>query len=82
MMRVHVFVEGQTEETFVKELLYGYFLRKNIYLNPILLKTSETGKRLTGVDLKKLKNLHPLAGKESMVRYLHYNYWLGTRNDG
>ncbi len=44
MMRVHVFVEGQTEETFVKELLYEYFQEKNIYLNPILVKTSATGK--------------------------------------
>jgi hypothetical protein len=34
MIRVNVFVEGQTEETFVRELLYGYFLEKNIYLNP------------------------------------------------
>jgi hypothetical protein len=44
MIRVNVFVEGQTEETFVRELLYGYFQDKNIYLNPILVKTSSTGK--------------------------------------
>jgi integrase/recombinase XerD len=44
MMRINVFVEGQTEETFVRELLYEYFLEKNIYLNPILVKTSSTGK--------------------------------------
>ncbi|UKP01052.1 DUF4276 family protein (plasmid) [Nostoc sp. UHCC 0870] len=44
MIRVNIFVEGQTEETFVRELLYGYFLAKNIYLNPILVKTSSTGK--------------------------------------
>jgi Domain of unknown function (DUF4276) len=44
MIRVHVFVEGQTEETFVRELLYRYFLEKNIFLNPILVRTSTTGK--------------------------------------
>ena len=44
MTRVHVFVEGQTEETFVRELLYGYLLRNNVYLNPILVRTSATGK--------------------------------------
>ncbi len=36
MIRVHAFVEGQTEETFVRELLYGYFQEKNIFLNPII----------------------------------------------
>jgi len=44
MIRVNVFVEGQTEKTFVRELLYSYFVDKNIYLNPILVKTSSTGK--------------------------------------
>ncbi|BAY83039.1 hypothetical protein NIES267_25250 [Calothrix parasitica NIES-267] len=44
MIRVHVFVEGQTEETFVRELLYEHFIDKNIYLNPILVKTSKTAK--------------------------------------
>ncbi|MBD2625347.1 DUF4276 family protein [Trichormus variabilis] len=37
MIRVHIFVEGQTEETFVRELLYTHFLQQNIYVNPILL---------------------------------------------
>jgi len=44
MIRVHVFVEGQTEETFVRELLYQYFIDKNIYLNPILVRTSKIAK--------------------------------------
>ncbi|WP_414620649.1 DUF4276 family protein [Calothrix sp. CCY 0018] len=44
MIRVHVFVEGQTEETFVRELLYEYFINQNIYLNPILVKTSKAAK--------------------------------------
>lgn len=44
MIRINVFVEGQTEETFVRELLYSHFQQQNIYLNPILVKTSNTGK--------------------------------------
>ncbi|WP_265338661.1 MULTISPECIES: DUF4276 family protein [unclassified Nodularia (in: cyanobacteria)] len=44
MIRVNVFVEGQTEETFVRELLYEHFQRQNIYLTPILVRTSSRGK--------------------------------------
>ncbi len=44
MIRINVFVEGQTEETFVRELLYSHFQKQNIYLNPILVRTSTTGK--------------------------------------
>jgi len=44
MKRVNIFVEGQTEETFVREILYEHFQRLNIYLSPILIRTSKTGK--------------------------------------
>lgn len=44
MIRVHVFVEGQTEETFVRELLYEHFQQRDIYLNPILVRTSSVSK--------------------------------------
>jgi hypothetical protein len=37
MIRLYIFVEGQTEETFVRELLYNHFLQQNIYVIPILL---------------------------------------------
>ncbi len=40
MIRVHVFCEGQTEETFVKESLYEYFGEMGIFLNPFLIRTS------------------------------------------
>jgi len=40
MTRVLVFVEGQTEETFVRDLLVPYFSRLGIYLTPILAQTS------------------------------------------
>jgi len=42
--RIHVFVEGQTEETFIREVLYHYFFEKHLQLNPILIRTSSKGK--------------------------------------
>ncbi len=44
VMRIHVFVEGQTEESFVRELLIEYFSSQGVHLNPILVRTSRTGK--------------------------------------
>ncbi|MGF1762513.1 DUF4276 family protein [Aliivibrio kagoshimensis] len=40
MIRINVFVEGQTEETFVRDVLAPYFVPQEIYLNPILVLTS------------------------------------------
>jgi hypothetical protein len=37
MVRVHVLVEGQTEETFVKGILQPHFNRRQIYLFPRLI---------------------------------------------
>lgn len=37
MIRVHIICEGQTEETFIKNLLYEPFLSKNICLYPSLI---------------------------------------------
>ncbi len=44
MIRVHIFCEGQTEETFVREVLYEHFRRMDIWVNPIILRTSKHGK--------------------------------------
>jgi len=37
MVRVHVLVEGQTEETFVKNVLQAYFNQHEVYLYPRLI---------------------------------------------
>lgn len=37
MIRVHVLVEGQTEETFVKSVLQPHFNRQEVYLYPRLI---------------------------------------------
>lgn len=39
MIRIYVMVEGQTEETFVREVLYDHFLRLNIHIDAILIET-------------------------------------------
>lgn len=40
MSRIYLLVEGQTEETFVRELLKPYYDSLGIYLNPIIVRTS------------------------------------------
>jgi Domain of unknown function (DUF4276) len=37
MVRVYVICEGQTEETFIKEVLSDLFIAKSIYLQPVLI---------------------------------------------
>ncbi len=44
MIRINVFVEGQTEETFVRDVLAPYFFAQQIYLTPILAQTSSSQK--------------------------------------
>ncbi|CDG17014.1 DUF4276 family protein [Xenorhabdus doucetiae] len=44
MIRINVFVEGQTEETFVRDVLTPYFVAQQIYLTPILAQTSPSQK--------------------------------------
>lgn len=40
MSRVYLLVEGQTEETFVRELLQPHYARLGLYLTPIIVSTS------------------------------------------
>lgn len=44
MIRVHIFCEGQTEDTFVREVLRPHFDRLNIFVNSIILRTSKERK--------------------------------------
>lgn len=59
MVRVNIICEGQTEETFVQEVLYHFFVSKSIYLNPILIgKPGHKGGNFTFGRL--VKDLRPL----------------------
>lgn len=44
MTRVHVLVEGQTEETFVTRLLLEPLAESNTFIKPILVRTSSLGR--------------------------------------
>jgi Domain of unknown function (DUF4276) len=61
MVRVYIICEGQTEETFIKEVLYGLFLAKSIYLQPVLIgKPGHKGGNFTFNRL--LADIKPLLG--------------------
>lgn len=40
MIRIYLLVEGQTEETFVRDLLEPYYRGRGMYLTPIIVRTS------------------------------------------
>lgn len=44
MVRVHIFCEGQTEETFVRDVLQDHLNRHDVFLNPIVIRTSATSR--------------------------------------
>lgn len=54
MKRIAILVEGQTEERFIKEVLYEYFLNKNISVDPIIITSSKkaNGTKYKGGDVK------------------------------
>lgn len=42
MKNVYIYCEGQTEESFVNEVLYPYFFHRNIFVSPIICSTKRT----------------------------------------
>jgi hypothetical protein len=44
VIRVHIFCEGQTEDSFVREVLQPHFDTLSIWLNPIILGTGSQGR--------------------------------------
>lgn len=55
MPRLYLLVEGQTEETFVRELLAPHYARLGLYITPIIVRTS-AGHRGGVVSYGKVKN--------------------------
>lgn len=59
MIRLFIYCEGQTEERFVKELLFDYFSVNDIFVQPIIATTKRTPtKKYKGgvVNYKKIKD--------------------------
>lgn len=54
MKRIAILVEGQTEERFIKEVLYEYLLNKGISVDPIIITSSKkaNGMKYKGGDVK------------------------------
>lgn len=71
MNRVHILVEGQTEETFVRDLLQPHLMTKNIFLTPIIIATKRTkeGAKFRGgiTSYKKFKKQIKLLLRDSSV---------------
>ena len=55
MKRINILVEGQTEETFVRDVLAAHYNAQGIYFNPILAETSP-GHKGGIVSYGKVKN--------------------------
>jgi len=69
MTRIKVFVEGQTEETFVRDVLDPYFANQGIYLTPILAQTSP-GHKGGIVSYGKLKHQISRLCKQDSSAYI------------
>ena len=72
MKKVHILVEGQTEERFVNDILAKYFSSKEVYLNPIVSTTKriKSGKKFRGgiTSYKKIKqDILPLINDTSSI---------------
>ncbi len=69
MKNIYIFCEGQTEESFVNNVLYPYFINNNIFVYPIVFYTKQKGnlKYRGGVSTygKIKKELIEIAKKDS-----------------
>jgi hypothetical protein len=78
MTRINVFVEGQTEETFVREVLAPYFVNMEVYLYATIARTSPGHKG--GIvsygkikwQLENLCNSDPSAYVTTMMDYYKF----------
>ncbi len=78
MKNVYIYCEGQTEESFVNEILMPYFLNMNIYVRPIICTTSKhNNKKFKGgvSNYNKIKNELILLCKQ------HHNEHITTMFD-
>jgi hypothetical protein len=69
MIRIHIFCEGQTEETFVREVLTEHFNRLEIWLNPIVVQTSKRG-RGGAVSYDKIKRQIEIQCKQDQSAWV------------
>lgn len=78
MKNVYIYCEGQTEESFINEILAPYFMRQNIWVCPIICSTKRTAtKKFKGgvSDYAKIKKELTLICKQ------HHNEYVTTMFD-
>ncbi|MCQ2462727.1 MAG: DUF4276 family protein [Clostridia bacterium] len=78
MKNVYIYCEGQTEESFINEILAPYFMNQNIWVCPIICSTKRTAtkKYKGGVsDYTKIKKELTLICKQ------HHNEYVTTMFD-
>ena len=56
MKRMYALVEGQTEETFVRDVLAPHLAQRSVYLNPVIIKTGRGG----GSGRGGISHYHPI----------------------
>lgn len=79
MKRLYVYCEGQTEENFVKTLLFPHFIGKDIYVIPIICRTKESpqGIHKGGIvdykqAVKEIKRLCSMHKNEYVTSFIDY----------
>lgn len=80
MKHVHVLVEGQTEETFVRDVLAGHLEDRGIWPTPVLVKTKRVksggtfkgGVTSTGKVLNDIRRLLQDTGAAALTTMLDY----------
>lgn len=68
MRRLYVVVEGQTEEAFVNELLAPFYASRDLYLTPILIRTSRGQSGGVHRYAKMKPQIERLCKQEAQVR--------------
>jgi hypothetical protein len=78
MKRLYLLVEGQTEETFVRELLTPHYAHLDLFISPIIVRTSP-GLQLMP-DYQKTFHGPLIAAEIGLVALRgacpHFNEWL------
>ena len=85
MKNVYIYCEGQTEETFVNEILYPYFFNLEIVVTPIICATKRTmAKKFKGgvSDYRKIKKELTILCKSHRNEYVTtmFDYYAMPKN--
>ena len=78
MKNVYIYCEGPTEESFINEILYPYFINNRIAVYPIICTTKRTAKKKYkggGRDYAKIKK------EVSLICKQHHNEYVTTMFD-